>query len=298
MQNLASIPEQITDGAVFYDDVFFGTPMRPYHMRVVFSDNVDTDTLDFSIRPFPDYYGCVPNTMVATNFGAMYASPDGLIALQVNEDQVATKKLTNPGDTFHNPVHDITIQGIRAAGWWNGFYLGLATTGVGYLYNNENNHNNQFPLGQLITFTTPVGTPGPNIVVGTAGQGAISGEHGGFFQCWGNTLYYWPLPGYGYDSAARMDYTWRSKVFVMQGTTCFAAAKVVNEDDGPITVNFYGDGNLIYSYAVTDSKPFRIPSQHSCIEWEIELIGTGTVQEVHIATSMREITETTGTDYG
>jgi hypothetical protein len=113
----------------------------------------------------------------------------------------------------------------------------------------------------------------------------------GLFVAWGNNIYSWPLPGYGYEAATKLTYTWRSKVFVLPGGTTMAAAKVVNGDDGAIQVNFYGDGNLIYSYAVQDSTPFRAPHNHSCINWEIELIGTGTVQEVHLSTSMRELTE-------
>lgn len=298
LQNYVQIPDQITDGAVFYDELFFGTAMRPYHMRVTFSDNVNTDALDITVRPFPDTYGCIPNSMVATNFGAMYAAQDGLVALQVNDNEMATKKLTNPGDIFPNPVLNIGIADVKTAGWWNGFYLGFCD-GVAYLYNNENNHNNQFPLGQLITLGTPAGFPGPSLAVGRQAINAFpGGGRPAFYAAWGNVLYDFPLPGYGYEDATKQTYTWRSKVFVMPGGTCFAAAKVVNQDDGAIQFNFYGDGNLIYSHTVTNSAPFRIPSQHSVIDVEIEMVGVGTVQEVHLSTSMRELTEPTGTDYG
>lgn len=294
LQNYVEIPDQLVDATVFYDDIFIGTPNVPYHMRITFSDNVEIDGLEISTRPFPDKYACVPNTMVTTNFGAMYASPYGLVALEVNIDDVASKKLTNPGDSLLNPVTPIKIASAQSAAWWNGFYVGFCSS-VGYLFNSENSHNNHFPLGQLITFDTPAGYPGVNYVVG--GPSASSpGELGGLFAAWGNTLYNWPLPGFGYESASLLTYQWKSKRFTLPGGTTMAAAKVVRASAGTVQFNLYGDDNLIYSVSVPDSKPFRLPHNHNCIEWEIELIGTAAIEETHVSTSMRELTEETGHD--
>lgn len=288
LQNFNVFPEIITDGAVFYDDIFFGTKNFPYHMRVTHNDDPNSEALNIHFTPFPDKYGCVPGTMVTTNSGAMYASPDGLIALQVNEDDVASKKVANPGDVLNNPVAPIDFGDTLNSAWWNGLFIGFCA-GVGYIFVHENNHNNQFPLSQLVTFNPPPGVQGPSFVTGTAS--------GGLFAAFGNVLYRWPMPGYGYEAASKQIYQWKSKQFVMAGGTTFAAAKVVNSGDGTLTFNFYGDGVLIYSHNITDSQPFRIPAQHSVIKVEIMLAGTATVQEVHLATSMRELTETTGTDY-
>lgn len=282
VQNLVLIPDRIIDTTLFYDDMFIGTANRPYHMRIEFGDSIETDSLKLSIRPFPDSYGCVPNSMVTANSGAMYASKDGLITLEVNEDYVVSKKVTNPGDQLLNPITPIKIDSLTNAAWWNGFYLGFCDR-IAYLFNVENNHSNEFPLGQLITLDTPIGTPGANVAVGT-----------GLYAMWGNTLYTFPLPGYGYESAEKATYTWKSKKFVMPGLTTMSAAKVVTALDGPITISIYGDGNLIYTYVVTNNEPFRLPHQHKCITWEFILTGTAAVQEVHISTSMRELTEEQG----
>jgi len=288
LQNFSTIPDVITDGVAFYDDIFFGTLMRPYHMRISHNEDPNSESLNVHIQPFPDTYGCVPGTMVATNSGAMYASADGLILLEVNEDQVASKKVANPGDIINNPVSPITFGDTQNSAWWNGLFIGFAP-GIGYIFVQENSHNNQFPLSQLVTFNPPPGIQGPSFVTGTEG--------GGLLAAFGNVLYRWPMPGYGYEAASKQIYRWKSKQFTMAGGTTFAAAKVVNGGDGSLQFNFYGDGALIYSVPVTDSKPFRIPAQHSVITVEIELIGQATVKEVHLATSMRELTETTGTDY-
>jgi hypothetical protein len=293
MQNTVQITDQIVDMVAFYDDIFIGTLNRPYHLRAVFNDNVEIDSLSIDVKPYPDFYACVPNSMVTTNFGAMYASPDGLVSLEVNEDAIASKRITNPGDQLLNPVADITISSVQSAAWWNGFYLGLCSS-VGYLFNVENSHNNQFPLGQLITFDTPAGIPGANLVTG----GQASGGAGGFFGLWGNQLYTLPLPGYGYETSAHAVYTWKSKVFVLPGGTTMAAAKVVGDyTQGAVTFYLYGDSALIYAYTPTDGTPFRLPHNHSCINWEIELIGQTAIEEVHVATSMRDLTEETGAEH-
>jgi hypothetical protein len=285
LQNMVYIPDKLIDTAVFYDDVFIGTGNRPYHMRIEFAEDISNDSLKFTIRPFPDNYACVPNSMVTANSGAMYASKDGLVSLEVNDDSIVSKKVTNPGDQLLNPVAAIKIDSVLKAAWWNGFYVGFCSNNIAYLFNVENTHNNEFPLGQLITLDTPAGTPGTNISVGT-----------GLYAMWGNTLYTWPLPGYGYESATKLIYTWKSKKFVLPGLTTMAAAKVVSPFDGAVTFNLYGDGNLLYSAAITSSEPFRLPHQHKCIEWEILLVGTATIQEVHISTSMRELVEEQGHD--
>lgn len=295
LQNYVEISEQFTDAVTFYDEVFIGTTARPYHMRITFSDNVEIDSLDIAVRPFPDYYACVPGTMVTTNSGAMYASPDGLVSLEVNESAIATRQLTNPGDTLRNPVVPIKVSSATQAAWWNGFYAGFCN-GVGYLFNIENNHNNQFPLGQLITFDTPSGIAGPNLVVPSTSVGAFNPSNPGLLSTWGNLVYSWPMPGYGYEAAQKLTYTWRSKVFTMPGITTMAAAKVVHDASQQVMFNLYGDGVLLYSIFPNSSEPFRLPHQHRCTQFEIELIGTSEVQEVQVSTSMRDLTEEQGHD--
>lgn len=281
-QNLVSIPDVFVDAAVFYDDIFIGTLDRPYHMRIEYGESAELDSLDIKVRPFPDNYKCVSNSMVTTNFGAMYASPDGLVALQVNDDAIATKKVTSPGDQLVNPIATLTIDSISKAAWWNGFYIGFSDS-LAYLYNLENNHNNEFPLGQLITFDTPPGVPGPHVVVGS-----------GFYMMWGSNFYNFPLPGYGYEGALKSAYTWKSKKFVMPGLTTFAAAKVVSDRSGTLTFTLIGDGLVRFAGTVFTNDPFRLPHNYKCIEWEILLEGTSVVQEVHVSTSMRELVEEQG----
>jgi len=273
-QNSAWLPEEAVDIAVFYDDVYIGTTGRPYHMRVSGSE---TDALELTIHPFTNEYACVPGTLVTTNFGAMYASKDGLIALDTSNNSVVTKKIANPGDILGEK--GIKFDSALRSAWWNGTYYGFCGN-VAYLFNVPNSTTNDFPLGQLVTMDTPSGSLGVNIATAY-----------GLFSLWGNILYTLPLPGYGYENATKLPFQWRSKRYVLPGLYTMAAAKVVNDGSGTLNFALYGDGKLILSRAVTSSEPFRLPHQHKCIEWEIEISGTSVVNEVHVATSIRDLVE-------
>jgi hypothetical protein len=56
-----------------------------------------------------------------------------------------------------------------------------------------------------------------------------------------------------------------------------------------VTMNLYGDGTLVYSHAVTDDLPFRLPSGKSYRDWEVELVGTDTVEAVDVCGIMAEL---------
>ncbi len=282
-QNKLFIPERISGMGIYYDKVFVGTGSNAYVVSVGMGD---ADALNLDPRPFLDTYACVAGTMVGTNFGAMYAAKDGLVALSVEGDTMATKKIASPGDVLNTGVFTFHFYDAVQAGWWNGFYIGITPHGA-YMYNQPNPVSNEFPLGQLVTLDVPAGIAGPNVTTGT-----------GFYAAWGTTIYKLPLPGYGYENAAKQSYRWKSKRYVMPGTTNFAGAKVVNDNSGTLqfTINYYnvgGESSPSFSYTrpLSHSKPFRLPHQGAPIEFDIQVEGTSVVQEIHVATSFRELTE-------
>lgn len=285
MQNTVGIPQLITGMAIFYDNVFIGTQSVAYHISL---QSGEQEALDIHVRPFINQFACTPFTMVATNFGAMYASKDGLIALTADRDTVSSKSVASPGDVIPTVSANLHFYDATYAAWWNGNYFGFCTRGI-YVFNQPSPANNEFPLGQLVTIDQATNTSITNAVA--------TGK--GFFALYnGQNVYKLPLPGYGYESATLATYTWLSKRFVMRGLTSFAAAKVVNDNSGSLTftINGYNRGgetnpSFTYSRPLAHSKPFRIPHQNECIEWEVLLTGTSVVQEVHVATSVGELTE-------
>jgi hypothetical protein len=282
-QNKVEIPEYITGMAIYYDTVFLGTRSVPYVLHVGFGE---AEALSIPVKPFLDTFACTPNTMVSTNFGALYAAKDGLIALTTEEDRVTTKQLASPGDILNTGNFTYHFYDAIQAGWWNNNYFGFTVNG-GYIYNQPSPNDNEFPLGQLVTIDLPSGNIGPNVATGA-----------GFFAAFGNVVYKFPLPSYGYESSPKANYTWKSKRYVMPGLTTFAAAKVVNDGSGTlsITINGYNTGqesspSFIYTRPLTHSNPFRFPHQFKCIEFDFVLTGTSVVEELHIATDIRELTE-------
>lgn len=112
------------------------------------------------------------------------------------------------------------------------------------------------------------------------------GDHSGYAE-----VKFQPEPGNNsrvpYEHADKMPYTWRSKKFIMDGRTVMTAMKVVHK--GCLCVNIYVDGCCAFNRTIQDCGVFRLPPQISGTAWEIELIGTAHVTEVHMASSVEEL---------
>ena len=90
---------------------------------------------------------------------------------------------------------------------------------------------------------------------------------------------------------SQVAYQWRSKEFTLPSPSNFGAVKVVA--DGAATLTFYGDNALIHTVSITSSglkeHLLRLPSGMRYCRFSFAIAGTARVQEVHIATTMREI---------
>jgi len=280
--------DKITSVATYYDTMFIGTTSHPYKAKVAYNDvEGNDDPMMVSTNPYPEVQPCIANTLVRAPFGALYTSPNGVISLDENRMQVITKDLLNDGDVIYSRcvagVHqDFSYEDITQAAWFNGWYIGYGN-GIAFVYDTPEDLNSVHPFQQLITMDLPTDVPPQCWVVGGLG----------LHTAFGSNLYYWPVPGWVRkgDTPQKLCYQWKSKKFVMPGITNFAAAKVVHECDGEVCFNFIVDCRCVFSTKVTDCQPFRLPSSIGGIEFEIELIGKGTVSEVHVASSMQNLTE-------
>jgi hypothetical protein len=70
-----------------------------------------------------------------------------------------------------------------------------------------------------------------------------------------------------------------------------AAFKAVGPCDGDLTVKLWCDQQLAAVFPCNDPDPWRVPAQYRGCEWAIELEGTRTVREIHLATSTVELSE-------
>lgn len=86
-----------------------------------------------------------------------------------------------------------------------------------------------------------------------------------------------------------LNYTWRSKQFLLPKPINFKCAQVVAADYTSLTVKFYVDGLLVHTVQPTSQNPFKLPAGFKGRVLEVELIGTSTVIAVHVAESMEEL---------
>ena len=286
MQNYMQInkADTITDAKSFYDTLFMGTSGRPYRCHIGTSDD---DAIEASAVPFQEHQPCIANSMVVAPFGVLYTSPNGFVSLEDTKMQVISRDLINGQSILYTQCVDgveqtFSFADVKKAVWFNGMYIGYDGEGKIFIYEPPEDLNDDHPFQQLVTMDAPVDiVPGP-WSVGDFGL-QIAFDKG---------LYYWPIPGWQrpMDTPQKLCYRWKSKKFVFPGRTAFAAAKVVWLCDGEVCFTLIGDCGVVYSRKVTDCNPFRLPLNNR-VEWEIELTGTGTISEVHVATSEQELTE-------
>ena len=164
-------------------------------------------------------------------------------------------------------------------------------TTVGYIFDTGANSADSTPFQKLVTIDAPRRGNVVHYCIGRQGPYFLTEE----FR-FGEYYYYvhvLPTPGgttdVRYEHAEKMQYTWKSKEYVMPGRTVWGAAKVVHSK-GCVTFRLYVDGRIVYSAKVIGCMPFRLPSQIAGMTAVIELVGDATVTEVHIASSIRELT--------
>jgi len=265
-----TLPERIRGLAVYGDEVFVGTSGRPY--RAVLGEAVDPVTqrslLDVAIQP----YGMSaplnnPRSIVATQDGAFLASPRGLFALQGPRiTEIGRLRVDDCGWREWNPDSLEWCEGKLYASCYpfdKGWSMDVRSGDAGPEF------------GDLVTLDY-----GPRAQhKGVSGRLLHSGEDG---------VYAWA------EGGEYLPYRWRSKKFVAQGTLSMEAAKVDADYGLPVRFRFYQDGDLVLDREVSDGNPFLLPicGRGKC--FEIELEGTTRVHEVHVATSVVELTERSG----
>lgn len=285
VRNLVTLFGFVTGLAAKYDVVYVGTTMYPYAIKVTPGEG---SNLTFDVQPYPEPHYCIQGTMVATGNGAMYASPEGLVALSPGSMVLASKDILNPGDVLYRDCSedfDLTIRETDGAEWVFGRYFGYTRSdGLAYWFDPGDSINGAHPLQQFVTMDVPeqihATTTSPNY---------------GLVLAAASVIYVLPLPGFRYlteyKDAPKKRYRWKSKRFVTPGHTAFSAMKVVRECGGDVCVTIWANCKRILTYPVDDAQPFRLPDAVQGTEFEFELEGTATVTEVHIATSVRELTE-------
>ena len=92
------------------------------------------------------------------------------------------------------------------------------------------------------------------------------------------------------NNSTRRSYEWKSKQFFSNRPLSPGVAKVDADSYNSLTFKLFADGSLKHTQTVTSGEIFRLPGGYRAKEFEIQLEGTDTVNEVCVYESPQEIT--------
>ena len=262
-----TLPDRIVGVAVYGDEVFVGTTGHPY--RMVLGEALDPVTqrpqLDVTVQPYAMSAPLVnPRALVATQDGAFLASENGLFSLR-------GPRITEIGRLRIDDC-DWSAWTPSSLEWCEGkLYASCYPNARGWSLDVRSG-GSEPEFGDLVTLDY-------------APAAQHKGASGRLLHSGGDGVYAWEC---GPDL---LTYRWRSKKFVSQGHLSMEAALVEGDFGPPVQFRLYQDGVPVAEQMVATSEPFLLPlcGRGKC--FEIELEGTTRIHEVHIATSIVELTE-------
>lgn len=186
---------------------------------------------------------------------AVYASPNGLVAVGGGSAQLLTKTMISKDQW--KALQPETIHAYRHDGRYLAFYQGGCFS---------------FTPGEGFEFFD---------ISATAGYYDLDNDQLCLIQ--GNSINAW-------GQGAAMNMRWRSKVHeIPPGAAGFSCAKVIARQY-PVTLRLIADGVTMLTVSVTGRNLFRLPAGYSLSrDWEVEIEGVNEVQSVQIASSPSEI---------
>jgi len=266
----------------------------------------DTGGVVMQLLPIPSAEGCLPNTMVATPTGAVYTSISGVVAVNGNEARLLTRDIARGLIDVLPDGTELTFSMMRTAFYHHGAYYAFAeaqqliggthpTYGFRFVAADALSPAND--AGTLVSMEAPANQSnagyGTSYVNSIRGACVVFGASSGGGEA---NVYTLPLPEDAglatYVAEAKQRYVWRSKKFVFTGNVEMGAAKVVHDCAGNgVRLRLYVDCCCVYETVVRGCVPFTLPDQLRGITWEIELQGCSRVTEVHLAPTIRELTD-------
>lgn len=288
---------------------------------------LDDYKAEFPAFSQPSLRGGHNRSMVRTPFGAMYASAQGMVSIgPEGAIAVTTRALVLPGQ-FCQPTTTLESQNepglpgfLPAAGVWHqGHYVGAVgdTSGSGaphryMLFDLPDAISGAFQDAMLthLDFTSVTGPADGGSAPLTPGVCFTSYRDRLLFlvnnRCWdwrgldASPIQNTAIP----DSGQLLPYRWRSKLFVMPQITSMAAVKVsglILDPDLYCHMRIWCDGKLVIDRRVGVNARFvdiqarqfifRLPGGFRGTDWIFELSGNAPIDEVHIATSVKELAE-------
>lgn len=267
-----TLPHRIVGIVAFYDYVFIGTSGPPYRVQLQPTNAGNEADTSVEALPYAEHYPCISRyAMVATNFGAMYPSKRGLVALAPSGSAAMVSRDRVDEDEWEFDWAP------NLGAWHEGKYYGVrAPTGRAFVLDVTDNSEGPLDVGDL----TLVDMPAVAMHAGEDGR-----------------LYYLTpeseLRTWG-DGTGYMDYCYMSREFRTNGLVSFTTAKVVGRYGPGVKLTVYCDGLVFDELVVSNDAPCRLARGGMGLNWSFKLEGSTPVSEVHLATSVQELTTATG----
>ena len=236
---------------VFGQTLVVGTTANPYFITGADSASMIAVKLDSN-------QACVSRrSIVSVQGGVVYASPDGLCLADANGVRVVSGALYTREDW--QALNPSTMFGIEHEE-------------VCYI----------FYTGGCLTFDVGAGKLGRINLTATAA----------FVDRTTDTLYVADGTAIKavFGAAARRTGRWKSARGVLPAQSGFAWIKVLGDQtaDSPVTVRWYGDGQLVQTITLTDTEPSRLVAGR-WLEHEVEIESAARITQVMMTSSTSEL---------
>lgn len=315
LKGLTAVQNNILVGFVG-NDVYFSEPGKPHAWPVAYKRSLEYNIVGieaigntvlvmtdgypyiisgnspatFSQSRLPSRYPCMSaRSIVATSFGIVYASHDGLVVFSPSAGAQLLTRVVHSSDTWDVALDVTTLNAVS----YKDAYLGSHSAGSIVFETNEKTGPSFVDID--FTFTSAWYDSLTNALYVT------SGITGGIYR-WDDL------------TQANTTMRWKSKTLITQDFTNIGAARVVADYSGtdpstvwfltedtwdtdnnlwnstdPITFNFYVNKSLIFTTTVSTSDVFRLPTGYATDTFEVEVLSTVRVRAIHLGATPTDL---------
>lgn len=237
--------------------VFVTTDSNPYIVNGAYNpENPMARAYQDIDTPLPDI-GCgYVRSMIATPFGAVYASLDGLVLLK----QDATFDIITSNWFSSEEWRKLQPETVRLA-YWRG-YLICVTDVISFMLEIDGATYASYQLGALTTISD---NPVDMQVT----------ENGELLMLEGDTLYHWDAGG------TYREYLWESTKLTFGGEGSPSVAQIKTSQT--IFEILDSESRIYFWQEVFNDKPFRLPRFGRPSKFRVGLRGVGTVEQIKLA---------------
>jgi hypothetical protein len=239
----------------FGSSLFVGTTGNPYILN-----GVDPAGMTMTKGEFQQ--ACVSKrSIVEMGGGVMYASPDGIIAVDGSGINLVTRAMMTKDDWQAYVPSSIHASHV------DGRYFAFFNTGS--------------RTGSVVLDLT-----GDSAALWESDQycSALYNDirADALYMVTGSNVKKWD------GDTTNLNYSWKSKIFVLPRPENLAVGQVF-ASSYPVTFKAYANGVLKHTQTVANDSPFKLPSGFKAKEWEIETSGSNPINAIYLASSVLDL---------